>query len=161
MFEHDKTVATMGKLLGVLTALIGFAAFMSVIWVGCGTFLKNNDAYDRGLETALADSTVNDLLGAPVAESWFLNGSIESGSGQSNGAWSTRLRGTERSGTLNIVGYNRGGGWGVVSMSLTVKGETYVYQPGRGFLRVSTDGTPDFDILSSWRSVHRARTPLA
>lgn len=138
----------MRKLLGILTALVGFAAFMSVVWVGCGTFLKNNDAYERGLETALADPTVNDVLGAPVVESWFLNGAIESGGGQSNGSWSTRLRGSERSGTLYIVGFKRSGGWGVVSMRLSTGDEAYTYLPNQGFVREASGTTPDFDILT-------------
>ena len=139
----------MRKLLGILTALVGFAAFMSVVWVGCGTFLKNNDAYERGLATALEDPTVNDLLGAPVVESWFINGSVESGGGQAQGSWSTRIRGSERSGTLHIAGYKRGGGWGVVSMRLSADGETYMYLPGQGFVQEASDEAPDFDILSN------------
>lgn len=142
----------MRKLIGVLSALVGFAAFMSAVWVGCGAFLKNNDAYERGLETALNDPTVTDLLGAPVVESWFLNGSIEGGGGESRGVWSTRLRGTERSGTLNIVGFKRGGAWGVVSMRLSVGEAFYAYLPGQGFVREADDERPDFDILSLRRA---------
>ncbi|GAB5535486.1 MAG: hypothetical protein Rubg2KO_17350 [Rubricoccaceae bacterium] len=138
----------MRNLLGILTAIIGFAAFMSVIWVGCGTFLKNNDAYERGLATALADPTVNELLGAPVQESWFINGSVESGGGQAQGSWSTRVRGSERSGTLHIAGYKRGGAWGVVSMRLSANGENYMYFPGQGFVREPSNEAPDFDILT-------------
>ncbi|MEO0560055.1 MAG: cytochrome c oxidase assembly factor Coa1 family protein [Bacteroidota bacterium] len=137
----------MRNLLGILTALVGFAAFMSIVWVGCGTFLKNNEAYERGLATALDDPTVNELLGPPVAESWFLNGSVESGGGQAHGSWSTRIRGSERSGTLYITGYKQGGAWGVVSMRLSVSGESYDYLPSQGFVRESQDDAPDFDIL--------------
>ena len=138
----------MRKLIGVLTTLLGFAAFMSAIWVGCGTFLKNNEAYERGLATALDDPTVNDLLGPPVQESWFINGAVESGGGQSEGSWSTRIRGAERSGTLHIAGYKRSGAWGVVSMRLSVGDENYVYLPNQGFVRESGGETPDFDILT-------------
>ena len=148
----------MRKLIYTLTSFVGLAAFMSAIWVGCGAFLKNNDAYERGLDTALTDPTVSELLGAPVRESWFINGAVESAGGHSQGSWSTRLRGTERSGTLTIVGVKQGGAWGVIRMGLSVGGESYSYQPGRGFIRDAVDEAPDFDILSnrgaapaSWR----------
>lgn len=123
------------------------ALFMSVVWAGCSAFLKNNEAYERGLATALADSTVNALLGAPVTEGWFLNGTIESEGGGTRGDWTTRLRGDVTSGTLGIVGAKRGDRWGVTSLTLWANDLTYSYVPGQGFLLVDTDVRPAFDIL--------------
>ncbi|MEM0961388.1 MAG: cytochrome c oxidase assembly factor Coa1 family protein [Bacteroidota bacterium] len=138
----------MSRLRNGIAALLALAAFMSTAWVGCSAFLKNNDAYERGLQAALSDPTVQDALGAPVQESWFLNGAIESGGAYAQGSWTTRIRGTERSGTLNIQGGAHGGQWGVIDMTLTAGDEEYVYVPKQGFMPVSLEGAPGFDILS-------------
>ncbi|PAP80605.1 hypothetical protein B1759_04285 [Rubrivirga sp. SAORIC476] len=137
----------MRNVLGVLMAIVGFALFMSVIWAGCGAFLKNNEAYERGLATALADPLVQETLGGPVRESWFLNGAIEGDGGTTRGSWSTRLRGEAASGTLYIVGFKQNGRWGVVGMSLTAAGATYTYRAGQGFVRADPEALPAYDIL--------------
>ncbi len=137
----------MRNLLLVLTALVGFALFMSVVWAGCSAFLKNNEAYDRGLATALADPAVQEALGAPVRESWFINGIVESDGAISRGSWITRVRGENASGTLTIGGFKRAGRWGVVSLALEVGDATYVYRKGAGFVRADPGEVPEFDIL--------------
>lgn len=137
----------MRNLLLVLMALVGFALFMSVVWAGCSAFLKDNEAYDRGLATALADPTIQEVLGAPVRESWFLNGIVESDGATSRGSWTTRLRGENASGTLTVGGFQSAGRWGVVRLSLDVGGVTYVYRQGAGFEPTDPDAVPVFDIL--------------
>lgn len=138
----------MRTLLGVVTAVVGFALFMSVVWVGCSAFLKNNDAYRRGVEAALADPVVADALGAPVREGWFLNGTIEGNGAVSRGVWSVRLRGTERAGTLRIAAVERDDRWGVVDMSLRAAGRTYRYRPREGFSAVDPADAGPPDILA-------------
>ncbi len=135
------------NLLLALVALVGFALFMGAVWAGCSTFLKNSEAYDRGLATALADPTVQEVLGAPVRESWFINGVIESDGAVSRGSWITRVRGEAASGTLTIGGLKRAGRWGVISLALEVGGATYVYREGVGFVRADPGEVPEFDIL--------------
>lgn len=137
----------MRNALSALALLVGIALFMAVTWAGCGAFLKNNEAYERGLATALADPTVHKVLGAPVEESWFLNGSIESDGGRARGSWSTRVRGQTGAGTLYIAGAKREGRWGVVALTLTVDGTTYTYTRGQGFRPADPATLPDFDIL--------------
>ncbi|WP_412069756.1 hypothetical protein [Rubrivirga sp. IMCC43871] len=130
-----------------LALFLGIGLFMAVVWAGCSTFLKANDAYERGLATALVDPVVEKTLGAPVRESWFINGSVENDGMRTEGAWVVRLRGTEHSGTLHIRGYKTDGAWRVVAMSLVVGDEQFGYVPGRGFSDPSpggySDGPPD------------------
>lgn len=137
----------MRNVLLALTALLGVALFMSAVWAGCSAFLKNNEAYDRGLATALADPTVQQALGAPVRESWFINGVIESDGALRRGSWITRVRGASRSGTLTIGGLKRAGRWGVVSLTLTVGDAAYTYRKGAGFEQIDPGEVPGFDIL--------------
>ncbi|WP_412060932.1 cytochrome c oxidase assembly factor Coa1 family protein [Rubrivirga sp. IMCC45206] len=131
----------------VLALLVGVGLFMAAVWAGCSTVLKANDAYERGLATALADPVVEKTLGAPVRESWFINGSIEGDGMRTEGAWSTRIRGTEHSGTLHIRGYKTHGQWRVVAMSLVARDERFGYVPGQGFRDPTPgsygDGPPD------------------
>ncbi len=135
----------MRNALLILLAILGLALFMSVVWAGCGSFLKNNDAYRRGLDAALADPVVQDALGPPVRESWFLNGGIESDGSVSRGSWHVRLRGATRSGTLRIAALERDDLWGIIDMSLRAGDERYRYLPGQGFTPVTpaTAGPPD------------------
>jgi len=128
---------------GLLVLVLGMAA----VWAGCSTFLKDNQAYERGLETALADSTVQTLLGAPVREGWFINGTIEGTGPLSRGSWTTRLRGSDRSGTLLIGGFKRESQWGVISLTLEVDDTVYTFRPGLGFRREDTEAVPSYDIL--------------
>lgn len=139
----------MRNALSVLLALVSLVLFMSMVWVGCGAFLKNNDAYRRGLDAALTDPVVAEALGAPVRESWFLNGSVESDGSVSRGSWHVRLRGAERSGTLRIAAFERDDRWGVVDLSLRADGRTYRYVPRQGFaaVRPADAGPPDILAL--------------
>lgn len=134
--------------LSILAAVLGLALFMSVVWAGCGAFLKNNDAYRRGLSAALADPVVQDALGAPVREGWFLNGAIEGDGSVSRGSWHVRLRGAERSGTLRIAALERDGIWGVVDMSLRAGDKTLRYLPRQGFAPVTPAEAGPPDILA-------------
>ena len=131
--------------LPLLLAVVGLALFMSVVWAGCGAFLKNNDAYRRGLAAALADPVVADALGAPVRESWFLNGAVEGDGSVSRGSWQVRLRGAKRSGTLRIAAVEQDGIWGVMGMGLRAGDDRYQYVPAQGFAPVTpaTAGPPD------------------
>lgn len=132
----------------LLGALLSFVLFMGVVWAGCSTFLKNNRAYERGVETALKDSIVAEALGAPVEEGWFLNGTVEGDGIESRGVWRVRLVGADRSGTLQITGLKRGGDWRVVAMSLKVDEGFYTYVSGKGFAEDDGDeGTGPPDIL--------------
>lgn len=126
-----------------LALFFGIALFMAVVWAGCSTFLKANDAYERGLATALVDPVVQKTLGAPVRESWFINGSIESDGMRTLGAWVVRLRGTEHSGTLHIRGYKTDGAWRVVAMSLVARDERFGYVVGQGFRDPTPGGVGD------------------
>lgn len=132
----------------ILAFVIGLALFMGVIWVGCSSFLKNNSAYERGVETALTDPTVAKALGGSVEEGWFLNGSIEGDGMVSHGVWLVRIKGAERSGTLRIAGIKSGGEWSVVNLSLEAADVTYAYLPGQGFREVASSGVGPRDILS-------------
>jgi hypothetical protein len=138
----------MRRTLAVLAALAGFVLFLALIWTGCGAFLKNNDAYARGLAAALADPVVNEALGAPVREGWFLNGVIEGDGSVSRGVWHVRLRGAERAGTLRIAGLKRDGRWGVGEMGLTVGETPYRYVPQQGFAPVPPAWSGPPDILA-------------
>ena len=126
--------------LSVLTGLVGVALFMALVWAGCSTFLTNNGAYERGVASALADPVVEKALGAPVRESWFINGSIEGDGMTSRGTWLVRLKGERSGGTLRVVGYKTDGDWRVVSMALDADGVRYVYVPGTGF-RAPAEGS--------------------
>ena len=117
----------------LLASLLGIGLFMALVWAGCSTFLKSNEAYERGVEAAVADPVVEKALGAPVRESWFLNGSVEGDGMTWNGSWLVRLRGERASGTLRIAGYKTGGDWRVVAMALDADGVRYFYVPGVGF----------------------------
>jgi hypothetical protein len=138
----------MRTLLGILAAVAGFALFLSVVWAGCGAFLKTNDAYRRGVEAALTDPVVRQALGAPVREGWFLNGTIEGDGSVSRGVWHVRLRGVDRSGALRIAAVERDDRWGVVDMSLRAADQTYRYQPRRGFAAVAPADAGPPDILA-------------
>ena len=137
----------MRTLPAALLLVAGFVLVSGLVWAGCGAFLKNNDAYDRGLRAALADPLVHDVLGEPVYESWFLNGSIEGGGGTSRGTWLVRVKGAERSGTLTIDGFKTAGEWRVLRMALRVDGRHYTFQPSEGFAPVRSGdprlGPPD------------------
>lgn len=117
----------------VLFFALGLVLFMGAIWIGCGAFLKHNDAYERGLSTALSDPVLQEALGAPVEESWFLNGSIEGDGVRSQGVWLVRLRGTEATATLRIAGIKASGEWRVVALTAEVGADTYDYVPGQSF----------------------------
>ncbi|MEL6614847.1 MAG: cytochrome c oxidase assembly factor Coa1 family protein [Bacteroidota bacterium] len=125
----------MRRLLAILSSLLGFVLFMGAVWVGCGAFLKNNDAYERGLETALADPELQKALGGPIEEGWFINGSVEGDGVRSHGVWLVRLRGTEDSGTLRIAGIKASGDWRVVALTVETEDDTYDYVPQQGFRR--------------------------
>ena len=139
MLAH-RTFDAMRGALSVLTGLVGLALFMAVVWAGCSTFLKNNGAYERGVATALIDPVVAKALGAPVRESWFLNGSIEGDGMTTRGSWLVRLRGERAGGTLRIAGYKADGDWRVVSMALDAEDVRYVFVPGVGF-RAPAEGS--------------------
>jgi hypothetical protein len=134
--------------LTILSALVGIALFASIVWAGCSSFLKNNDAYERGVAAALADPTVQQALGAPVTESWFINGTIESDAMTTRGAWVVRLRGANRSGTLRIAGLKRADLWGVAAMQLEVDEAQYAYIPQSGFREIKGAEAGPIDILS-------------
>ena len=136
--------------LSVLSGIFALLLFMSVVYAGCSRFLKSNDAYERGVATAIEDPVVEETLGAPVEESWFYNGSIEGDGMTTRGQWSVRLRGAADAGTLTITGLKTAGAWRVVAMALKADGAFYVYAPGRGFVKTQgpgRDGGPP-DILS-------------
>ena len=122
-----------------LVMLLGIGLFIAATWAGCSAYLKNNEAYERGVAVALEDPVLQAALGAPVEEGWFLNGSIQGGGGTSRGAWSVRLRGADGGGTLYVQGAKASGEWRVVGLSAEVGGERYDYVPERGFVRAKPD----------------------
>jgi hypothetical protein len=125
--------STRSTVLAVLLGLLGLGLFMGLVWVGCSAFLKNNDAYRQGVAAALADPSVGELLGAPVAEGLFINGEIEHDGMDAYGTWLVRLRGEAHSGTLRIIGHESMDAWRVVGLVLETQGQRYRYVAGSGF----------------------------
>jgi len=64
--------------LSIVAALLGLAGFMGVVYVGCSHFLKSNPAYDEAVAIALIDPLVQETLGVPVREGFFINGEVHS-----------------------------------------------------------------------------------
>lgn len=123
-----------------LSIALGIGLLIAISWVGCSAFLKNNDAYERGLATTLADPVLEDALGAPLEEGWFINGTVEGDGMTTHGVWLVRIRGTEETGTLRIAGVKSSGLWRVVQLSVEADDVRYDYVPEQGF-REAKPGT--------------------
>ena len=96
-----------------------------VIIIGAAALMKSSGAYQLGVDTALANSTVQDVLGTPLKTGFFVTGSISESGASGSAELSVPLSGSRQSGTLAVIATKEEDTWRLESLTLEVGGQTY------------------------------------
>ncbi len=110
----------------ITVGVIGLIAVCLVIFlVGIASLLRSSGAYKLGIDTAMANSTVQDVLGTPLQAGFFVTGSLSESGASGTAEFSVPLSGSHQSGTLNMNATKEEDTWRLDSLVLDVGGQTY------------------------------------
>ncbi len=98
------------------TALIFFVIFSS---------MKSSQAYVRGIQAARSSATVQEVLGTPLQEGFFVSGSVSDSGATGSARLNIPLSGPRQSGTLTIVAFKQESTWRLDTLYLDAGGQTY------------------------------------
>ncbi len=85
--------------------------------------LKENPAYQMGIDLARNDPAVVELFGSPIEDGFFANGEIQTGpEGSGTANLETSLSGPKARGTITIYGSqaDKGSAWQIESINIRV-----------------------------------------
>ena len=73
--------------------------------------IQSSDPYQESLARAKQHSDVQQLLGTPIEEGWFVLGNIEVNNNSGNADLQIPISGPKGSGTISVVATKIGGKW--------------------------------------------------
>lgn len=99
----------------VIAAIAGFFLFSTVVKT-----MKGSDAYKEALQRAQASPAVQEALGTPIEDTFFVGGSISIDNGNGEAHFAAPLKGSKAQGVLNVNATKSGGSWQFHTLNVLV-----------------------------------------
>src|SRR4051812_28877526 len=116
--RHWKWVVPVGCLTPLLVCGGGVTLLVVLVF---GT-LKSSDAYREAVDRAKASAAVQELLGTPIQEGFWVGGSINVSGASGNADLSIPLSGPKGSATLHAVATKSAGRWEFSTLEVAATG---------------------------------------
>lgn len=114
-----------GGCLGLLVigAIAGFFLVSTVFKT-----LKESDAYKEAMQRAQASPAVQEALGTPIEDTFFVGGSISIENGNGEAHFAAPLKGSKTQGVLNVNATKSGGIWQFHTLNVVVPATNQVIE---------------------------------
>jgi hypothetical protein len=110
--------------VGCLASVIVTAGFMSLVGFGVYSLfglMKSSDAYQDAVAAAKADPAVQQALGTPIEEGWFMSGSININGASGDADLSIPISGPNGTATIYVVAEKSAGQWTFSTLEVEIK----------------------------------------
>ncbi|GIQ58173.1 hypothetical protein Flavo103_13090 [Flavobacterium collinsii] len=105
---------------GCLSLLVLFGLFLTGLFFGITSMLKESDSYKAAMNEAQHNTIVLEKLGSPIEDNGIASGSVNSTNSIEHCNLQIPIRGSKSRGTLFVVG-TKNGTWNYDEMSLYVE----------------------------------------
>lgn len=104
--------------LSTLAIMVAFVAFVVTMVFG---LMKSSDVYQRAVATAKADVSVQQALGTPIQEGFFVSGNVNVSGPSGQADLSIPLEGPRSKASLYVIATKSGGQWTFSTLIVEMK----------------------------------------
>ena len=97
--------------------MLGVAAFAAILFFLVMGAMRTSDAFQTASRRAENNRAVNEALGSPISEGWFVFGSVNVMNDSGNADLSIPIKGPKGTGAVHVKGTKQQGVWHYTEMT--------------------------------------------